>query len=112
MPATGPVLALACGALAEGSRSLTWRWTRGPWATAWLALLLVTTAGVVELSGEARAMSAVIACLSPDGGGACAGADVAVDPRGAEHGLASIVGDTVPALVRWAIRTGLVGADE
>ena len=100
MPATVPVLALACGALAESSRSLTWRWTRGPWAIAWLALLIVTTAGVVELVGEARAMSQVIACLGPDGGAACAGADAAVDPRGAEHGLASIAGDTVPTLLR------------
>jgi hypothetical protein len=100
MPATVPVLALACGALAESSRSLAWRWTRGPWAIAWLALLLVTTAGIVELGSEARTMSRLIACLHPDGGAACAGADVAVDPRGAEHGLASIVGDTVPTLVR------------
>jgi hypothetical protein len=55
---------------------------------------------IVQLAGEARAMSRLIACLSPDGGAACAGADVPVDPRGAEHGLASIVGDTVPALLR------------
>jgi hypothetical protein len=100
MPATVPVLALACAALAEGSRSLTWRWTRGPWAIAWLALLIVTTAGIVELGGEARAMSQVIACLVPDSSAACAGVDIPIDPRGAEHGLASIVGDTVPTLLR------------
>ena len=103
MPATVPVLALACGALAERSRSLAWRRTRGPWAIAWLALLLVTTAGIVELGGEARAMSRVIAGLGPDGGAACAGAEVAVDPRGAEHGLASIVCDSFPTLLRSAL---------
>ena len=100
MPATLPVLALATAALAESARSLGWRWTRGPWAIAWLALLVVTAAGVVELTGQARAMSRVIGCLTPGRAVDCHDIDVATDLRGAEHGLASVVGDTVPALLR------------
>lgn len=100
MPATLPVLALASGALAESARSPCWRWTRGPWAIAWAALLVVTAAGIVELTGEARAMSRLISCLTPGRAADCHGIDVPTDLRGAEHGLASIVGDTVPALLR------------
>ncbi len=100
MPATVPVLALASGALAESGRSPCWRWTRGPWAIAWLALLIVTAAGIVELTVEGRAMSRLIDCLTPDRAAGCQDIDVATDLRGAEHGLASVVGDTVPALLR------------
>jgi hypothetical protein len=100
MPATVPVLALACGAMAESARSWCRRASRGPWAIALSALLLVTVAGIVDLYGEARSMSRLIDCLKPGRTAACPPADIAIDPRGAEYGLASIVGDTVPTLLR------------
>jgi len=102
MPATVPVLALACGLLAESARSWCWRGSRGPWAIALSALLLITVVGIVDLRGEARAMSRLIDCLSPGRAAACEAVDIAADPRGADHGLASIVGDTVPTLMRTA----------
>lgn len=101
MPATLPVLALACGATAETATSIRWRWTRGPWAIGLLALLVVTLAGIVELHAGARAMSRLVDCLTagrPAVG--CGIRDVAVDPRGADQGLASVVGDIVPTLLR------------
>jgi hypothetical protein len=64
------------------------------------ALSIVTVVGVVDLHGEARSMSHLIDCLKPGRAVACGPVDVAVDPRGAEQGLALIVGATVPTLLR------------
>lgn len=101
MPATLPVLALACGALVESAASLRARWSRGPWAIGLLALLALTMTGIADLYANARSMSVLVDCLTAGRMSAsCEKAEVAADPRGANQGLASVVGDTIPTLLR------------
>jgi hypothetical protein len=103
MPATLPVLALACGTLAESATSVRARWTRGPWAIGLLAVLAIAAVGIVDLHANARNMSLVIDCLTAGrASAACETVEVAADPRGANQGLASVVGDTIPTLLRSA----------
>jgi hypothetical protein len=101
MPVTMVALALAIGLLAESSRRLRLRLPAAMPVAACLVLALASGAAAAALLQNARAMSRLAGCLPPAAFRPdCHGVSVPGDPRGTGIGLASLLGDAVPAAIK------------